>query len=48
MIDKVPDPLVKLDDKNLCNNLCKNSHKNLYNNLYKSLYIKIRYYALFY
>jgi hypothetical protein len=41
MMDKVPDPLVKLDNKNLCNNLYKNLRSklcsNLCNNLRKNL-----------
>ena len=41
-MDKVPDPLVKSDDKNLCNNLCKNLRCNLRCNLRSSLRCNLR------
>ena len=41
-MDKVPNPLVKSDDKNLCNNLCKNLCCNLRCNLRSSLRCNLR------
>ena len=43
MINKAPDPPVKLDNKNLYSNLYSNR-----SNLRKNLRSKIKYYALFY
>ena len=41
-MDKVPNPLVKLDNKNLYSNLCKNLHKNLRKNFRSNLYKNLR------